>query len=544
MSHGGSPPGPQDDHGFGRGGRTRGPGERQQDMTGTVTASGERASSRAAGAGRERAALPGSAAEGRPTGPQPPRWTRRLESWRARWRVPGILRAALVGCLALTLALGALCAAIPLHTGSAWQAIQGRTAPQVRHSSGLYLALTDMDAQTANLLVFGDDAALAAHRSQAVRLYGQDRDTVSRELQGATKAAGDDPAAQAALVQILDGLGRYEEAASRATSLNDAAHAPAGHPAPAALTAYRQATDLMRTALLPAADRLITTNNAAFTAAYDGERSFLAAMRLAALGLGLLTLAALAALQLFLVRRFHRVFSPGLVAAAVLSATVLATAFTVTGDERETLRYARHDAFDSVVALSAARAVAYDANADESRNLLDPQRSGQYSGAFLDKSQQIARIPGADLPGYASEIEAAWEHYRRDHRDVRFSGYLGTEFRNLTFPGERAAAEQALAGWVAYQHDDQVTRGYLATGQLAQAIRFNTSWDKGGSDYHFGRFDDAMKADVAINATAFDHAVSDGRAELDTALAVIGCCAALAVALAAAGVRPRLAEFR
>ncbi|MGW7006654.1 hypothetical protein ACWGCW_28500 [Streptomyces sp. NPDC054933] len=458
--------------------------------------------------------------------------------------MPGILRIGLLGCLALILALGALCVAIPLHTTSVWDGIRGRMAPQVQHASGLYLALTDMDAETANLLVFGDDPSLEAHRAQALKLYIQDRDTVSRELQGATKAAGSDPAAQAALVDILDGLGRYQEAASRATSLNGQAHAPAGRPAPAALTAYRQATDLMRISLLPAADRLITTNDASFTAAYNSERSFLASIRVTALVLGLLVLAVLVVLQLFVTRSFNRIINPGLAAATLLCVTVLGTAFFVAGDERESLRYARHDAFDSVVALSAARAVAYDANADESRNLLDPKRSGPYSAAFLDKSQRIARIEGASLPTYSSDIEAAWEHFRSDHNDLRFTGYLGTEFRNITFTGERAAAEKALEGWVAYQHDDQITRGYLATGQLARAIQFNTSWDKGGSNYHFGQFDDAMKSDVDINAAAFEHAVADGRSELNTALIVIAGCTALALALAAFGVRPRLAEFR
>jgi hypothetical protein len=39
---------------------------------------------------------------------------------------------------------------------------------------------------------------------------------------------------------------------------------------------------------------------------------------------------------------------------------------------------AENDAFDSVLALSQMRAVSYDANADESRYLVDPARAGQY----------------------------------------------------------------------------------------------------------------------------------------------------------------------
>ncbi|WP_269853810.1 hypothetical protein [Streptomyces sp. RPT161] len=461
-----------------------------------------------------------------------------------RRSVPATLRAALTVVLALVIALGALCAAIPAHTSGSWTSIQQRLAPQVRHASGLYLALTDMDAETANILVFGNAMDLAGARAQARKLYAQDRDSVSTELQGATRSAGNDAAAQNALVGILDGLGQYEELASRATSLNDQAGAPAGHPAPAALTAYRQATDLMRDSLLPAANKLINANNASFTATYDDERGLLSDLRWAALGLGLLTLGALVALQVFITGRFRRLVNPALAAATLLCAAVIGTAVTMSGDEQHQLGIARHDAFDSVVALSAARAVGYDANADESRNLLDAQRSGQYSDAFFGKSQEIAQINGSSPATYSSDVAAARQAYLADHNDVRFGGYLGTEFRNITFPGEGSAAERALSAWVDYEHVDRTTREYVAAGRLDQAIRLNTSWARGGSNYTFQQWDDAMKDDIAINDHAFADAVSSGQSELDSSLVLVIAGTAVALALAAVGVRLRLREFR
>ncbi|MEU1627836.1 hypothetical protein ABZ746_21375 [Streptomyces sp. NPDC020096] len=513
-------------------------------MAGTITAGGKRAAGTprpqargaASGAAHPTGATPSPAPA--PDAPGRPRPRRKRH-----WTVPAVLRAALTGCLALTLALGALCAAIPLHTSGSWSSIQQRLAPQVRHASGLYLALTDMDAETANILVFGNAKELSANRAQAVKLYGQDRDSVSTELQGATRSAGNDASAQAALVQILDGLGQYEELASRATSLNDQANAPAGHPAPAALTAYRQATDLMRESLLPSADKLIDANNTTFTATYDDERGLLSDLRWAALGLGVLTLAALIALQLFITRRFRRLVNPALAAATLLCVTVIGTVVTMAGDEQYQLGIARHDAFDSVVALSAARAVGYDANADESRNLLDPQRSGDYSDAFFEKSQKIADIDGSSLQTYSSDIASAQHAYLADHNDLRFTGYLGTEFRNITFPGERSAAERALSAWVGYERADHTTRGYVAAGRLDEAIRYNTSWDKGGSNYTFQQWDSAMKDDIAINDHAFADAVSNGRSELDSSLVLIGGGTVLALGLAAFGVRLRLREF-
>jgi hypothetical protein len=468
----------------------------------------------------------------------------RLHRW-ALPTLPALLRIGLGAALALTFALGAVCAVVPLRTMSGWDGIANQMAPQVEHSAGLYLSLTDMDAQTANILEFGDTPSLAANRAQAVKVYGQDLDAVSRQLQGATKAAGADPAAQAQLVRVLDGLGRYQQDAARATALNDQARAPEGHPTPAALTAYRQATDLMRTALLPAAYRLITADDSAYTRTYDADRATLADLRLAALAVGLAALAALIALQALITLRFRRRINPGLAAATLLCVTVLGTTVAVCGDERESLRYTRHDAFDSVVALSVARAVGYDANADESRALLDPARYDQYATAFLTASQRITHLNGAPgLGSYATDVAAARTAYLGDHADLRFTGYLGDEFRNITFPGERAAAERALAGWTAYQHDDHVTRTDLATDRLGTAIAFNTSYAHGGSNYEFAQWDDAMSADVAVNEHAFTTGAHAGQSELRTDETVLAVCWALALAATVVGVRPRLAEFR
>jgi hypothetical protein len=50
------------------------------------------------------------------------------------------------------------------------------------------------------------------------------------------------------------------------------------------------------------------------------------------------------------------------------------TAATRLSAETAHLKVAKQDAFDSILALTQARAVSYDANADESRYLVDPAR--------------------------------------------------------------------------------------------------------------------------------------------------------------------------
>ena len=49
---------------------------------------------------------------------------------------------------------------------------------------------------------------------------------------------------------------------------------------------------------------------------------------------------------------------------------------------------------------------------------------------------------------------------------------MGTEFRNITFPGERAAATRALLAYEVYEKYDRKLRA-MAKTNLAQAIAFD-----------------------------------------------------------------------
>ncbi|MBO1335669.1 hypothetical protein [Streptomyces sp. VRA16 Mangrove soil] len=111
-------------------------------------------------------------------------------------------------------------------------------------------------------------------------------------------------------------------------------------------------------------------------------------------------------LQWYVARRFRRVLNPGLLAAtlcALLAVTVGAQALAADSAQ---LRGARRDAFDSVVALARARAIAYDANADESRYLLDKERRTSYEDRFFAKAQKLYGLRGAD--GAGRPPSSAW----------------------------------------------------------------------------------------------------------------------------------------
>jgi hypothetical protein len=73
--------------------------------------------------------------------------------------------------------------------------------------------------------------------------------------------ATDDPATARAVSDILDGLGRYVALAAQTIPLDEQANHLAGQPSAATLAQYRQATDLLKATLLPAA-RSLTDHNA------------------------------------------------------------------------------------------------------------------------------------------------------------------------------------------------------------------------------------------------------------------------------------------
>jgi hypothetical protein len=455
---------------------------------------------------------------------------------------PGRLRLLRALTAAFATALVVLLAVAGLGASGAWDQIDHRAAPRVTGADDLYFALNDMDAQAADLLLSSGGPRLApmpAQHAAAQRLYTAARHTISTDLLTLGAAAQGDLQADATVIGFNDDFSRYQELIGRALE-NDT------HPAlkAGALTDYRTATDLLRQSLLPAAERLGQTNDGAFTAAYLAARSDTATQTTALLVLGGGLVAVLLLTQVHLARRFRRNVSPALLAATVCAVAACGLGWSVLSTQYEQLRVARQDAFDSVVALSQARALSYDANAGESRYLLDASRRGVYEQAFQDTSQRLLTLPSATLDTYDKRLDDALAAYRADRSDLRFTGYYGDEFRNITFTGERAAAEATVQAYAVYERDDRIVRALVRQGRLQQAVAFCIGWDKGASNYHFGQYDAALQHLIAINRDAYGGAVTAGRTGLTSRLPGAGAGLPAAVALAALGLRPRLAEFR
>ncbi|MEU8515917.1 hypothetical protein AB0C76_30710 [Kitasatospora sp. NPDC048722] len=467
-------------------------------------------------------------------------------SWRSRawWNTPRLVRGLTGLCLAALLVAGTATAAVLGGARDGTDVIGHQAAPQVVRSADLYFALNDMDAQAANLLLFGADPDYTTLRKETLDTYEQRRTQADTDLQRVTEAVAGDAAGQRAVQTVIGELGRYEALVARAQLLEEQAHAPAGRPSADALAAYRQATDLLRQQLLPAVDDVTKANAAVVDRSYADQRGALAGGWWWILLSGLVALVALGLLQRLLAVRFRRLVNVPLAITTLLTVVGLVAALALASRADDQLVVAKSNSFDSVIALSRARAVAYDLNADESRYLTDPSRAAAYEHSFLDKTQSFARVDGATLATYDAKLAALADRHRADHGQVGFGGYLGDELRNITFPGEQDAAERVLAAFQQYQRDDRKIRELNTQGKLKEAVTYNTGLTPGQSNADFGILSAALDDNQAINQRAFEAAVATTDDDLDAITAGLGAAAlTVALVLTALGVRPRLREF-
>jgi hypothetical protein len=290
---------------------------------------------------------------------------------------PAKTRTLAAAAVALACCLAAIIAVASGALGGQFESIGNRDAPAVNSTTGLYFSLNDMDAQVANVLLVGGDTTLAADRAQDLEIYGSDRATADADLTQALAASGGNAAAQRELRSALDGVGQYEALAADALLTDQQARSSVGRAPAASLAYYQQATDLMRTSILPSVSSLTNVSASKLDASYSDGTSTAWTTVGVVIAAGAALIAILVGLQLYLSARFRRLANPALVAATLVGVALVITATTRLSAEAGHLKVAKQDAFDSILALTQARAVSYNGNADESRYLVDPARAAQ-----------------------------------------------------------------------------------------------------------------------------------------------------------------------
>ncbi|MFE3449081.1 hypothetical protein ACFXJ8_09115 [Nonomuraea sp. NPDC059194] len=425
----------------------------------------------------------------------------------ARRTVPGrtkVISAVTVVSLTLlfsTLAYGAAAAREGLRV------IGLDAGPQVVATAGLHMGLSDMDAQVADALLLGD------RREDALARYDQRRQEVGTALLQAHTLAGADPAERRTIASVLEGLGRYERLAAEALLLSSL-DPVAGGSQDKALVIYRQATDLMTLELLPQAYNLTLESGTIVRHAYEDGHAAVVTVRVIALLSGALALGCLLWLQVYLARRFRRIFGPALLAATLATAACAITGAIVLEQQAAALETAKRDGFDSVLTLARARAIGNSLHADQSRYLLDSVRADTYQHTFFDKSQSLVYVAADNLPSYQNAVGAL--------KDSRFLGML--QGRDVT------------AAWQRFQQADQALRaqsGAAATAALTGPVRSA-----------FDAFDATLVRLGAQHQNTFARAIADGGNGLRGLWVLLPIGVLVIAAGVFAGVWPRLKEYR
>jgi hypothetical protein len=398
--------------------------------------------------------------------------------------------------LLLTLAFGIAGAIGASQRTSLVGSVRTDSGPLALDAEFLYRSLSDADATAGGEFLFASQQApdptdLASLRAR----YLDDIETASEDLT-VVSASRADPTA---LRQLAAGIPVY-------AGLVETARADSQLGLPLGAAYLREASNQMRTLLLPAAQSLYTAETAQLAA----DRSNAGEFPWFAIPLGLITLVGLIRAQRTMSRRTHRIFSPGLVI-ATLTVVIALGWITVssTGDAIH-LHTSAANGSQRVDVFADARIDLLRARADEELTL-------------------IAR--GND-PSFDSDFKTMMTDLR---------GLLATASPSSTNPGSIAAIQSRLAAW---QHEDTAMRIANAAGNYQIAVTDTVGPTNGDAPALFASVDDAVSTAIDESNAEFQAQSADASDALAGLAIGVGLLIAVALIGLIVGFQRRIAEFR
>jgi hypothetical protein len=283
----------------------------------------------------------------------------------------------------LSLVWGALAAFTVVHYASAASSVVAVREPLSLDAQQIYRNLSDANDTAATAFLAGGLEPAAARQR-----YLDDIRAAGSEIEAATARGGAAAGASADLATLATQLPVYAGEVETARADNRL-----GLPLGAAY--LREASELMRGTLLPAASAMYATENTSLRAT-SGQATGLPLIVITIVtGLG--TGFVLYRVSRWLNRVTHRVFNSGLLvaaAAAVVSLLWLAGAYAV---GRADLLTAQARGSAPVEALAQADIAALQAHSDESLTLIDDIGDDSYQTAYLRQRAALGPGPGTLL---------------------------------------------------------------------------------------------------------------------------------------------------
>jgi hypothetical protein len=412
---------------------------------------------------------------------------------------PARLRLLLAGTVAFSLVWGAAAAWTVAQRAAGAGDVVTASEPLSFDAQQIYQSLSDADATEAVAFLAGTEPPAARGR------YLADIARAESYLEAATAQAGNQgPRAQ--LTVLSTGIPVY-------TGLVESARSDNLQGLPVGAAFLGEASNLMRTRLLPAADGLYAQENARLAAA-DGQATALPIFAIiVAIVVGFVLLRA----QRWLTRRTHRTFNSGLVAASVAGLASLIWLLTGLTVARVQLLDARDHGSAPVEALAQADIAALGANADESLTLINRVGDDINQADFLKAAKRLGPGPGALLTRAAAAASGS--------------------------PGAAPAAAAAAAAPAWFATHRQV-RALDDGGNYNAAVQLAIGSEPTSSGAMFRRLESGLTTAIAADQAVFGSAAPSGESALTGMEAGMIAAALVMAAGCAWGLAPRLAEYR
>jgi hypothetical protein len=412
---------------------------------------------------------------------------------------PGQLRLLSIATVVGVVLLSVIAAGASGARNRAAGAVSVETEPLLVNAQGMYASLADADATAADTFLTG-----GIEPTDLRQRYLNDLKTATDQLSTATRQVGGSTAAQQAVTTISDQLPIY-------SGLIETARADNRQSLPVGAAYLRQASTLMRSQILPAADRLYEVEAARLDHGYQSGSSALDVVGVLVAGAALLALLALT--QLYLARRTNRMVNVPLLVASVLGLVLtigLVTGFML---EQRHLHRAQVEGSDAVQVLSQARILTLRAQGDEGLTLVARGSGDPYQADFKAVTARIGGPDGSSgLLGRMAQIEGApvssWSEYRQ---------YLAV-----------------------HQQVVQLEQ----SGQFDQAVKVALGRNPGGESSQFDALNTDLTNEITSGQARFSSQARSAHRELRNAGVIIAVVLLAVGLLALFGIQQRINEYR
>lgn len=449
-------------------------------------------------------------------------------------RTPARLRLFLIGNCALAILFAMLANNTVAEHRHALDTVGHFATPSVVASHEIQSGIMLMDRALTDELMSDDEEIEGLMASD----FERGRILASRNLILAAKNITYGDAEQKPIEAMQVSIGRFLMHAQKARDLDSAGSAEE------AREVYRTAYDTVSTDLVPNAVALCKANVDALEATYSNEKARSALICGLVLLLGIFLICGLVAAQIYMSGKFRRRVNLPLLVATLVTVMFVQHLYSDVRRCAESLKHAKEDSYDSILAIMTARSGIYAANAAQSRFMYDRANAAQYEKNFQTEVDTIAKFtPGHD---FASSIRIAQKELTDETQRINIpglSGALAVEFANLEYDGEAKSALETLLAMNEFVLTDKRMRALAAAGKENEARQVCLGYEPTRVKYAFTRLDDSLGRGLKINQEHFEQLIVDANKDLTGLAALSQLFAVVIVVCVYMGVTPRLREY-